>query len=49
MDEPDTQPIDTASQPDDDRLCWVCGGPTQERHCKIVCHNCGFTRDCSDP
>jgi hypothetical protein len=32
-----------------DRSCWLCGGPTQYRHCKIVCPNCGFTRDCSDP
>lgn len=30
-------------------VCWVCGYPTLETHCKIVCPNCGFTRDCSDP
>jgi 8-oxo-dGTP diphosphatase len=29
--------------------CWVCGGPVVERHCKIICRVCGFTRDCSDP
>ena len=29
--------------------CELCGGPTLERHCKIVCLNCGFQRDCSDP
>ena len=29
--------------------CDICGGPTHERHCKIICLNCGFTRDCSDP
>ncbi len=33
----------------EDRVCWVCGGPTTYRHCKIVCSVCGFTRDCSDP
>ena len=29
--------------------CELCGGPTLERHCKIICLNCGFQRDCSDP
>ncbi|MDW8100942.1 MAG: hypothetical protein RML36_15825 [Anaerolineae bacterium] len=29
--------------------CWVCGGETISRHCRIVCIRCGFTRDCSDP
>lgn len=29
--------------------CDLCGGPVQERHCKIVCLNCGYQRDCSDP
>jgi hypothetical protein len=32
-----------------DRVCWVCGGRTAYRQCKIICTNCGFTRDCSDP
>lgn len=31
------------------RRCELCGGPTVERHCKIVCLNCGYKRDCSDP
>ena len=31
------------------RDCDVCGGPTYELHCKIICRNCGYTRDCSDP
>lgn len=30
-------------------VCWLCGAAILERHCKIVCKNCGFTRDCSDP
>jgi hypothetical protein len=30
-------------------VCWICGAAILERHCKIVCQNCGFTRDCSDP
>lgn len=29
--------------------CELCGGPVVERHCKIVCLNCGAQRDCSDP
>jgi hypothetical protein len=29
--------------------CWRCGYPTEMLHCKIVCRQCGFTRDCSDP
>jgi hypothetical protein len=29
--------------------CDVCGGPTFERHCKIICMRCGYVRDCSDP
>lgn len=35
--------------PRDDTYCWVCDGPVIKRHCKIVCPQCGFTRDCSDP
>lgn len=30
-------------------VCEVCGGGMYERHCKIVCPICGYTRDCSDP
>ncbi len=33
----------------EDRYCWVCGAANVEVHCKIVCHHCGFMRDCSDP
>lgn len=29
--------------------CDLCGAPMIERHCKIVCRNCGYQRDCSDP
>jgi len=29
--------------------CELCGGPVLERHCRIICLNCGFQRDCSDP
>lgn len=39
----------TQDTPGEETACWVCGGPVTERHCKIVCQVCGFTRDCSDP
>lgn len=42
----DFQPIYT---PADDTYCWLCNGPVLKRHCKIVCQQCGFVRDCSDP
>ena len=41
--------IDPADPRRDDTYCWVCGAAIVEVHCKIVCKNCGFTRDCSDP
>lgn len=51
----DAEPI--AVEPDldrdpprfDDTHCWVCGAPIVDVHCKIVCQQCGFMRDCSDP
>jgi ribosomal protein L37E len=30
-------------------LCDRCGERMDERKCKIICPNCGFFRDCSDP
>ena len=29
--------------------CDVCGAPTYELRCKVICRKCGYTRDCSDP
>jgi len=29
--------------------CEICGNTMDEQHCKIICKNCGYTRDCSDP
>jgi len=43
---PDFQPVYT---PADDTYCWLCNGPVVKRHCKIICEQCGFVRDCSDP
>ncbi len=30
-------------------VCERCGERMRENHCKIVCPNCGYVRDCSDP
>jgi hypothetical protein len=30
-------------------ICERCGERMEERQCKIICGNCGHTRDCSDP
>jgi hypothetical protein len=29
--------------------CEVCGMEMFGLHCKLVCPNCGYRRDCSDP
>jgi rubrerythrin len=29
--------------------CEVCGIEMYGLHCKLVCPNCGYRRDCSDP
>lgn len=29
--------------------CEVCGGEMYGLHCKLICSNCGYRRDCSDP
>ncbi|MGH3089291.1 MAG: HVO_2523 family zinc finger protein [Rubrobacteraceae bacterium] len=31
------------------QACEVCGTKMYGLHCKIVCPNCGYKRDCSDP
>ena len=33
----------------DEMTCDICGSRMFERQCKIICPNCGYTRDCSDP
>ena len=35
--------------PSDGEPCDICGFPMLDVHCKLVCRNCGFMRDCSDP
>ena len=29
--------------------CDLCGAAMFDHNCKIVCPNCGYKRDCSDP
>ncbi|MBA2443667.1 MAG: hypothetical protein H0V53_14910 [Rubrobacter sp.] len=29
--------------------CEVCATEMYGLHCKLVCSNCGYRRDCSDP
>ena len=32
-----------------EKECEVCGSEMYGVHCKLVCPNCGYRRDCSDP
>ena len=49
-DAPGAEPLESETVPEEEgEVCWVCGELVIERHCKIVCQVCGFTRDCSDP
>jgi ribosomal protein L37E len=50
MDEEQTQQaqMGEASQPVHED-CEVCGTEMYGLHCKLVCPNCGYRRDCSDP
>ncbi len=48
----DPRPGETPTNPREPAAagaCDVCGGPTYEARCKVVCRRCGYTRDCSDP
>ncbi len=41
---------DPAFDPDAAILCERCGAVMRYTgNCRIVCGNCGYTRDCSDP
>jgi hypothetical protein len=34
---------------DPEEECELCGTEMFGLHCKLVCLNCGYRRDCSDP
>ena len=41
-------PISEALQSSNEE-CELCGTEMFGLHCKLVCPNCGYRRDCSDP
>jgi len=49
------RPAEGARHPEDPvdvrdlQECEACGTKMYGLHCKIVCPNCGYKRDCSDP
>ena len=47
MDEEQTQTSEAPQPAGED--CEVCGTEMYGLHCKLVCPNCGYRRDCSDP
>ena len=50
MGEEQTQQHETGEAPEPSgEDCEVCGSEMYGLHCKLVCPNCGFRRDCSDP
>ena len=30
-------------------FCDLCGAQMLNLHCKLICEQCGYKRDCSDP
>lgn len=40
---------DASGFDDGQHVCDICGNIMLERNCKMVCLNCGYTRDCGDP
>ena len=47
-DQPQQAQTTEVSQPARE-VCEVCGTEMYGLHCKLVCPNCGYRRDCSDP
>jgi hypothetical protein len=39
--------VSEASGPSEE--CELCGAEMFGLHCKLICPNCGYRRDCSDP
>ncbi len=46
---PPAQPLFRLRQVPKEHVCELCGTVMYDHHCKIVCPNCGYKRDCSDP
>ena len=47
MDEERANSVEVSQPAGED--CEVCGTEMYGLHCKLVCPNCGYRRDCSDP
>jgi len=45
---PDASPFRLREVPME-HVCECCGTVMYDHNCKIVCPNCGYKRDCSDP
>jgi hypothetical protein len=45
---PDASPFRLREVPKE-HVCECCGTVMYDHNCKIVCPNCGYKRDCSDP
>ena len=48
------EPVENREAPVSEALdpsleCELCGAEMLSLHCKLVCPNCGYRRDCSDP
>lgn len=44
---PDTEEVPTTREPV--VACDICGCEMTNFNCELICTNCGFRRDCSDP
>ena len=49
MDEQSTEQAQTETLYPSGEACEICGDEMYSLHCKLVCPNCGYRRDCSDP
>jgi hypothetical protein len=45
----DKEETRTSEVPASGEECELCGAEMFGLHCKLVCPNCGYRRDCSDP
>ena len=43
----ETRPFEAPELPVEE--CELCGTEMLGLHCKLICPNCGYRRDCSDP
>ena len=41
--------VEIQAMEDSGEECEMCGAAMFGLHCKLVCPNCGYRRDCSDP